>query len=161
MRINNSFLGFDISANGLSVQRKKMNLIAENIANANTTKTENGSVYKKRYLVVQQSEIDKTSGFKDEDKSMKINDPFHFSEGKEFDDEKEKSINTFVAEDQKDGDLVYQPGHPDADEKGYVKMPNVNIVTEMVDMIAASRAYESNLTAINTSKQLAKDALEI
>jgi flagellar basal-body rod protein FlgC len=160
MRISNNFLGFDISAAGLSVQRKKMNLIAENIANANTTKTEDGTVYKKKYLAVQQKAIDDAK-LKDEKIKLKMQDPFHFDKGKEFDENKELNLITQVREDQKEGDLIYQPDHPDADENGYVRMPNVNIITEMVDMIAASRAYEANLTALNTSKQLAKDSLEI
>ena len=90
-----------------------------------------------------------------------MEDPFHFDKGKDFDESKELNLITQVSEDQKEGDLIYQPDHPDADENGYVRMPNVNIITEMVDMIAASRAYEANLTALNTSKQLAKDSLEI
>jgi flagellar basal-body rod protein FlgC len=160
MRISNNFLGFDISAAGLSVQRKKMNLIAENIANANTTKTEDGTVYKKKYLAVQQKAIDDAK-LEDEKIKLKMQDPFHFDKGKEFNENKELNLITQVREDQKEGDLIYQPDHPDADENGYVRMPNVNIITEMVDMIAASRAYEANLTALNTSKQLAKDSLEI
>ena len=63
--------------------------------------------------------------------------------------------------DQSVGDIVYMPDSPDADENGYVQMSNVNIITEMVDMIAASRSYEANLTALNSSKQIAKDSLEI
>ncbi len=161
MRISNNFLGFDISAAGMSIQRKKMNLIAENIANANTTRTENGTPYKKKYLAVQQRALEEAKLTDDEKLLLKIEDPFHIDRGKEFDENKEINLRAQVMEDQKEGDLVYQPDHPDADENGYVRMPNVNIITEMVDMIAASRAYEANLTALNTSKQLAKDSLEI
>ena len=63
--------------------------------------------------------------------------------------------------DNSEGELVYMPDHPDANEEGYVNMPNVNVITEMVDMISASRSFEANLTAFNAAKQIAKDSLEI
>ena len=69
------------------------------------------------------------------------------------------SIN--VVEDKTEGDWVHMPEHPDANEEGYVELSNVNVINEMIDMIAATRSYEANLTAFNASKQMAKDALEI
>jgi len=162
MKINNNFLGFDVSAAGLNIQRKKMNLIAENIANSQTTKSsETGEVYKKKFLVVHQEAQKSAFNVSAGDLSLLKSDSEHLPKMDLYGGEDSTEIITEVAEDSKAGDLVYMPEHPDANEKGYVQMPNVNIVTEMVDMIASARSYEANITALNTSKQLAKDSLEI
>ena len=162
MKIGSNLFGFDISASGLAVQRKKMNLIAENIANAQTTKTsETGEVYKKKYLSVSQdvSSLEKMNV--KNDLKMKGSNQFHISSNEIANADSKNELVTKEEEDQKEGELVYMPGHPDADEQGYVMMPNVNIITEMVDMISASRSFEANIMALNSSKQMAKDALEI
>ena len=74
---------------------------------------------------------------------------------------KDPELNFNEVKDTKEGDIVYMPDHPDANEEGYVQMSNVNVITEMVDMIAATRSFEANVTALNASKQIAKDSLEI
>lgn len=170
MKINDNFFGIKISAMGLSLQRKRMNLISENIANTNTTKTKDGTPYQRKFLVVKQ---DKTplngadypaGGIQGGTLRMTTTNPDHIptSPVQEFPPEDSTTgLNSSVVKDNKEGDMVYMPEHPDADPDGYVHMPNVNIVTEMVDMIAATRSYESNLTALNSSKQMAKDTLEI
>lgn len=166
MKIGNNFLGFNISAKGLSIQRKKMNLIAENIANADSVRTQNGEPFQRKFLSVMQKES-LGSNFKgNENRTVQLNvtNKNHIpavNNSKQMQSETKDGLTFQVKVDDKTGDIVHMPEHPDADENGYVKMSNVSIITEMVEMIAASRTYEANLTALNTSKQLAKDSLEI
>lgn len=169
MKISDNFFGIKISAAGLSLQRKRMNLISENIANTNTTKTQDGTPYQRKFLVVKQDKSPLGGAEYDAQGSggmlrMNTTNPDHIASTplQEFAPENSSTgLNSNVVKDNKEGDMVYMPEHPDADPNGYVHMPNVNIVTEMVDMIAATRSYESNLTALNSSKQMAKDTLEI
>ena len=166
MKINNSLTSFNISASGLSIQRKKMNLIAENIANSNTTKTETGEIYKRKIMKIEKTggnvlsnPIENTSTLK-----LKGTKQAHIATGNSNSlpvAGSQPGLEFDVVEDKSAGDQVYMPDHPDADENGYVTMPNVNVITEMVEMIAASRSYEANLTALHASKQMAKDSLEI
>ena len=131
----------DISGSALSAERRRMALIANNIANVNTTRGANGEPYKRKYAVFK-TLLDNEIGAQDllSEKGVKIdrivtdNSPF---------------LN------------VYDPNHPDADEKGFVEYPNVNIVEEMVDLVAASRAYEANIAVIKATKGLMMKALEI
>lgn len=166
MKIGGNFSGFDISAKGLSIQRKKMNLIAENIANADSLRTENGEPYKRKFLNVTQSQSPFQTNMAAATGNMELqatsNDHLKGGMPPQYannDSSNGLTLNEKV--DEKEGDVVYMPSHPNADEKGYVKMSNVNIINEMVDMIAATRSYEANLTAFNSSKQIAKDSLEI
>ena len=165
MKINNNFFGMKISASGLSVQRKKMNIIAENIANSSTTKTEEGTPYQRKFMVVtlEQNGVISNSGVGGVNAKMNISNASHFetSPQSSFIVENSDGLKTDIKEDSTPGDTVYMPDHPDADQDGYVHMPNVNVITEMIDMIAATRSYEANLTAFNSSKQMAKDSLEI
>jgi len=142
------FSALDIGASALTAQRLRMDTISQNIANANTTRTDKGTPYRRRVVVF-------------EEKSP--NAPFseYLSESS-----KERFIGNGVrvakiVEDQSPFKKVYDPGHPDADEDGYVQMPNIDIITEMVNMISATRSYEANVTSINTTKSMALKALEI
>ncbi len=168
MKIGNSLTSFNISASGLSLQRKKMNLIAENIANSNTTKTETGEIYKRKIMKIEKNNGNILSAPIENTSTLKLrgtNQAHIGGAGAANVNFSGTNSNTNlqydVLEDNSMGDQVYMPDHPDADENGYVTMPNVNVITEMVDMIAASRSYEANLTALNASKQMAKDSLEI
>ncbi|HOD53676.1 MAG TPA: flagellar basal body rod protein FlgC [Candidatus Cloacimonadota bacterium] len=160
------FSTMGISAQGLSVQRTKMNTIAENIANAETTKTENGEAYRRK--IVQIEAGDKERKFSDYFKPNRIDmtetNSVHMTDKKfNYIDEKPR-IGVHIAEIAKDPSafkMIYDPAHPDANEKGYVAMPNVNIVQEMVEMISASRSYEANVTALNSSKDMIRNALKI
>ena len=166
MKINSLFPGFNISAKGLSIQRKRMNLIAENIANADVTRTADGEPYKRKVLTVTAKNNSFENNLAVEGSNLKLNVtngahiantgsvPFDSNTG-------QYSLNFKEVTDQTPGDTVYMPGNPNADSEGYVKESNVNIVNEMVDMISASRSYEANLTALNSSKQMVKNALEI
>lgn len=143
------FSTFNISASGLTAQRLRMDIIADNIANVNTTRTEEGGPYRRKVPVFQQNgSINQMGSFKNMLKKAGSSD----GGGVEV-----AAIN----EDKSPFKQIYNPQHPDADEDGYVLMPNVDIVTEMVDMIDATRAYEANVTVLNTSKSMALKALEI
>ncbi|CUS77127.1 flagellar basal-body rod protein FlgC [Candidatus Kryptonium thompsonii] len=165
MKLERLFASFNISAMGLSAQRKRMTAIAENIANVETTRTEKGTPYKRKVVVMRASvEGNFANVLKKETMGLEVTNEKHISSNfVEFEDGRDavRGVRTEVVEDNSPERLVYNPEHPDADENGYVHMPNVNIVVEMVDMISATRSYEANVTAFNASKNMAKDALEI
>lgn len=165
MKLNRLFLGLDINAAGLSAQRKRMNAVAENIANVETSRTEAGGPYRRKIVQMKErsaqlfaSILSKSSN------ALSSTQPEHFSDA-ELEMSSSETVPTGIdAEESQDSTpfkIIYDPTHPDADENGYVKMPNVNVVTEMVEMISASRAYEANVIAINAAKTIAKDTLEI
>lgn len=120
----------DTSASALSAQRQRMNIIAQNIANAETTRTPEGGPYSRQQVVF----------------ALTPEGGVEVSE---------------VVQDPRPPRLVFQPGHPDADAAGYVALPNVNLVEEMVDMISAMRSYEANVTAINAAKSMDQTALDL
>jgi len=130
----------NISSSGLNVERARMDLISQNIANANTTRTEDGGPYKRQSLLIREGKGSFQNVLNDKLSGVEI----------------EK-----VTEDNSDFKRVFKPNHPDADDDGYVLMPNVDVVTEMVNMISASRGYEANITAFNASKNMALKALSI
>ena len=144
------FTGIDAAASGLTAERLRMDVISNNIANANTTRTEQGGAYHRRYVVFMPREKEIES-FED---MLKQAMGYQRTTG-----EGVRAVG--IVEDDQQGPLVYDPSHPDANEEGYVEKPNVNIVSEMVDMITAHRAYEANTTAINSAKAMAMKALEI
>jgi len=164
MKINPNFSAFNISAKGMGAQKRKMDIVAENIANIDTTRTKDGTPYKRKYLVVQQNKsFENNLRLVNSKINLEATEPGHFTTAKKLvnDGNTNDGIKTEVVSDNTQGELVYMPDHPDANKDGYVRMPNVNVVTEMVDMIAATRSYEANLTAFNSSKQIAKDSLQI
>lgn len=142
-----SFLkSMDISASALTAQRIRMDVIAENLANINTTRTATGDPYKRRYVVMQQREDQTFAGMLERAKAKSNGSGVRVTE---------------IREDESPFKLDYNPDHPDANEEGYVQMPNVDLVVEMVDMMAATRSYEANITATNAIKSMALKALEI
>ena len=155
-----------LSSQGLSVQRSKMNTVAKNIANAETTEAQDGQPYRRQRVVV--SEAKDHSNFHtymQRANSRLANTNSRHIAGKTATVVERSNVpsvdSKVVAEDRSSFKVVYDPSHPNADESGYVKMPNVEIVTEMVDMMAASRAYEANTVAISSAKEMAKQALDI
>lgn len=165
MKLEKIFSGLNVAAFGLKVQRKRMDAISENIANAETTRTEDGSPYKRKVVQIKQtSKQSFLSTIRDQDASLSTTNPNHISVPNietDISQNPVKSIEVEITEDDKNFKMVYDPSHPDANQDGYVRLPNVNIVAEMVSMISASRAYEANVTVINAEKSLAKDSLEI
>ena len=124
----------DVAATGLSAQRIRMSVLSSNMANANTTRTEDGGPYRKKNVIFKQVLQGEHKGGDQGDK---------------------------IYEDKKPPRLQYDPTHPDANEEGYVAMPNISPVEEMVNLLAAARAYESNLTILQSAKQLSNAALDI
>lgn len=140
------FKSMDISSSGLAAQRLRMNVLSTNLANANTTRTPEGGPYKRRDVVFSA-----------------------LPTGNEFEDFLDESWGTQLQEvrvvdihkDKAAPRHVHDPSHPDADKNGYVDLPNIQVMTEMVNMITATRAYEANTTAMNAAKSMALKALEI
>lgn len=142
----NFFDALQTSASGLTAQRIRMNLISSNLANANTTKTESGGPYKRKEPVF--AAIPHERAFtnvlqESMDKSLT----------------QVKVLN--IVEDKRKPLTRYEPDSPEANAQGYVEMPNINVIEEMVNMMMASRSYEANVTAINATKKMALKALEI
>ncbi len=164
MKIGPKFSAFNIIAKGLRIQKKRMDLIAENLANAETTKTSDGGPYKRKYLTVYAKDF-KIPGMNPGEQqtiSLETTSQEHIKiPAQPITETKETELSFQTKVDNTPGEMVYMPDHPDADKNGYVQMPNVNVITEMVDMIAASRGFEANVTAFNGAKQIAKDSMEI
>lgn len=164
MPVDKLFSALNVSASGLSAQRKKLDIISRNIANAHTSRTEDGGPYRRKIAVMQEK---KTDGFKvmlrrHSDK-LAVSNAKHI-QGKSFtvrSNTQEFGVETKIMDDTSALKKVYDPDHPDADAEGYVYMPNVNMISEMVDLINASRSYEANLSAMDAGKKMAKAALEI
>ncbi len=142
------FKSIDISSSGLTAQRLRMDTISENIANVNTTRTSAGGPYRRKIVVFAAREPENSF-------------PGVLNRALEQHAIGNGVRVTKITEDKSPFKKQYDPNHPDANEEGYVMMPNVNIVTEMVNMISATRAYEANATAIKASKDIILQALEI
>lgn len=142
------FKSFGVNASGMTAERYRMDIISQNVANANTTRTEDGTPYRRKIVKFQERGTD----------VMSFETMFKKARGIDTGDGV-KAVGVF--EDKSDLTMVYDPSHPDADENGYVLYPNVNIVTEMTNMIDAERAYQANATAFDASKSIAMKGLEI
>lgn len=135
-----------ISSSGLAANRKRMGAISSNIANAQTTRTAEGGPYRKKEVVLGSEPARESFG--------------EILEGEM--DEKAQTVHaTEVISSNKPPILKYEPNHPDANKDGYVAYPDINVMEEMADMISASRAYEANISAMNTTKSMAMKALEL
>ncbi|HEX2731334.1 MAG TPA: flagellar basal body rod protein FlgC [Polyangiaceae bacterium] len=137
------FSALEVAASGLSAQRVRMNTIASNLANARTTRTEQGGPYRRQDPVFEVANLERANG------------PSLLERGASLVRVRE------IREDTRPGVMSYEPSHPDANPDGYVEYPNVNAVEEMVNMITASRAYEAGVTSIETIKGMARSALDI
>jgi flagellar basal-body rod protein FlgC len=147
------FGSLDISASALSAERLRMDVTAENLANAQSTRTANGGPYRRKE-VVQEANGDGFAGALASARAAGV--------GTGTGGGPQGGVKvTGVVEDQTPNRLVYDPSHPDANAQGYVSMPNVNPVTEMVDLITASRSYEANVTAMQTAKQMFSKTLDL
>ena len=133
--------GFEITASGLSSQRTRLNVVSSNLANAQTTRTAGGGPYLRRQAIFETQAIAGEQGFEAALRKVSV---------------REVSEDTKTPTPQ-----IFDPGHPDADANGYVRMPNVNVLEEMVDMVTASRSYEASATAFDTLKSMAMRALNI
>ncbi len=162
------FSAIKISASGLRGQRTKMDVVARNLANAETTRTAEGTPYRRQRAIFKQVLGDKINrhraamGRTPADFMVK-DQPGHMDPVPFFSRNTEDGVTSDVevTPDSSEFRVVYDPGHPDADPEGYVLMPNVNPISEMVDMITASRAYEANVSAVQAAKDMFNDALKI
>lgn len=141
------FNSINVSASGLTAERLRMDLISENIANANVTRTASGTPYRRKVAVFRAQEANSFEQILSMATGSKA-----VGNGVEV---------ASITEDQSPFKKEYNPNHPDADADGYVSLPNVEIVNEMINLISASRAYEANITSVNTTKAMAMKALEI
>jgi flagellar basal-body rod protein FlgC len=137
------FSAIDISASGLSAERTRMNTIASNLANAQTTRTAEGGPYKRVDPVFEAIALDKMHALTPSERSVS---QVRLSQ---------------IVQDQRPGHMVYSPGHPDANKDGYLEYPNVNVVEEMVNMISASRAYEAGISSVEATQKMASSALDL
>ncbi|MCI7131854.1 MAG: flagellar basal body rod protein FlgC [Lachnospiraceae bacterium] len=141
------FQSFDISASGMTAERFRTDIIAQNIANVNTTRTEDGTPYRRKVVTF----------------AEKRATPFQEMLEEQYRHFKGTGVKVTSVKDDTTSDYImeYDPAHPDADENGYVSYPNVNIVTEMTNLIDASRGYEANATAFEASKAIAQAGIQI
>ncbi len=165
MGVNGIFTAIKWTLSGLNNQVKKMDVIAENIANADRAADKTGKVYYRKVVVQKGNKRIRHPEFLNQ-LSMKLRkaDRNHLPSMLETDGPIKKKPGEMIelkVEQVKGEKLVYNPAHPKADENGYVHMPNVNIVEEMVDLISSSRAYEANVTVLDAAKKMAKNALNI
>lgn len=134
----NLISGIDVTAGALNAQKTRMDIVAQNIANAQTTRTPEGGPYQRKIVSFETELIRRTTGAALQ--GVKV---------------------AAIATDRMPGDQIYDPDHPEADREGMVAMPNVNLSFEMVDLISASRAYEANLAVVKNGKQMAMKTLQI
>ncbi|MGM0622633.1 MAG: flagellar basal body rod protein FlgC [Campylobacterota bacterium] len=160
-----SFLNsFDISGYGLTAQRQRINTISSNIANANTTRTDEGGPYKRKSIVFKAVDFNEVLNQKidENSKMIKFSDPLR--EGA-FNDKPKPALSGVVVDKivRDDGEPImrYEPGHPDANNEGYVAYPNINPVVEMADMVEATRAYQANVAAFQSAKTMATTAIDM
>jgi len=150
----------------MSVQRMKMNTTAENIANAETTKTKNGGPYSRKRVMISDNEVGTTFAgeFQKANVALSRTHSYHRRETSRFQSDN-MNVSHAKAKVHQNArppvKMVYDPSHPDADPEGYVAMPDIDVVTEMVNMMSSARAFEANVTAVNATKQMIGDALEI
>jgi len=134
------FKAMDVSASGLTAQRQRLDVIAENLANVSTTRTPQGGPYQRKSVIIGARPAEDFASLMGSPEKVEVLEVVRNTEGLRPE---------------------YHPGHPDADEKGMVLYPNVNPVSEMVHLMLASRAYEANVAVLRTAKSMANKALDI
>lgn len=160
-----SFLSsFDISGYGLSAQRVRTNVISSNIANANTTRTDEGGPYRRREVVFRAFDFNKILNERlgKDNNLLKYEDPL--DEGELRKEPKPPIMSVYIhkiVRDDRQPLMKYDPSHPDANAQGYVAYPNVNPVVEMADLIEATRAYQANVSAFQSAKNMASNAISM
>lgn len=152
----------DIVSQGMAVQRQRLNAIANNMANVNTTKDVDGEPYKRQIVLVRAKKNDAFSKAFEQQIQLASTDASHAPNASlpnQFNDK--RVVRSLETKDPSPPRMIYDPSHPDANEEGYVAMPNVNVVTEMVDMIIAQRAFQANTTIFTSAKNMARNAIDM
>lgn len=158
----NIFSSFDISGQGMSVQRMRISAVSRNIANVNTTKSTDGRPYQREVVVVREIPNSPFDNELNNLINMDRTSSQHAPTTSDYDYPPNNDVlKAKTVRDNTPPRLVYDPNHPDAKEDGYVEMPNINIVTEMVEMITAQRSFEANTGVIDSAKNIARYSLEI
>lgn len=162
--MSNFLNSFDISGYGLSAQRVRVNTISSNIANAQTTRTDEGGPYRRKQVVFKaidfNQEINKAMA--KETKSAKYEDPLDEGDfGKKVNPAIMSVVVDKISRDDSKPKMKFEPNHPDADANGYVAYPNINPVIEMADLVEATRSYQANVSAFQSSKDMANSALSL
>ena len=142
------FQAFDIAASGMTAQRFRMDTIAENLANVNTTRTEEGEPYRRKIVLFEEKQLNPVF-------SRTLEDYMNSYHGNGV------KVSRIFEDTETDFTMVYDPSHPDADENGYVRYPNVDSITEMTNLIDSSRAYQANVTAFGALKAMAGYGIQI
>ncbi len=145
------FDGYDVASTGMSAQRTRINIVSSNIANAQTTHSENGGPYKKQNVVFEEMLVNAQQKINSENSDSLKNDKLALA-----------GVGVKSIIESKDEPIMkYEPGHPDANKDGYVAYPNINPVVEMVDLIEAMRSYEANVAAFTAHKDIDNKTLDI
>lgn len=139
MELESLFTSMNLSTSGLTAQRKRLDVVAKNLANIETTRTARGGPYRRQVVTFQEKAAQRSSLQRDQ----------------------LQGVSAQIVEAKGPFREVYDPSHPDTDNEGIVRYPNVDIVTEMTELISATRAFEANVTAFNASKQLMRKALDL
>ncbi len=158
--------GLAISASGLAAQRKRMDVIAMNIANAETTRTPEGGAYQRRVLQLREAQTQQATsrGGPVRRSGSMVPEVPDVPEVGSFPAAVDSAYGVEVvgtSQDLTEGPLIYEPGHPDADESGYVRYPNVELTREMIDLMESRRAYEANATVFDAMKSMLRRAIQI
>ncbi len=160
------FKAIDVASTGMTVQRQKMDVVSENIANIDTSRTPEGGPYRRQKVVVSETKSSPSFGSLMSNAHNKLTrtNSRHI-QGQTRTVNNSSAANKVSGEEIKDPQssfkMVYDPSHPDADSDGYVQMPDIEMINEMVDMIAANRAYEANISTISASKRMLNEAIDI
>lgn len=140
------FTAINVSSSGLSAQRTRLNIASSNLANVETTRTPDGGPYRRRQVVLS---------------AVPFSNAFEQVQRADMHDQTHTVEVTSIVNDESEPRLVYNPDHPDAREDGYVAMPNINPISEMVDLLSTSRSYEANVSALKAAKTMAMEALKL
>lgn len=166
INVSSFFSTFKISSSALSAEKRQLSVTAENIANASTTRTAEGTAYRRKHLVREM--ISRRLPFSNELKNaglrLRTSSGHHIAGSSYAPRGGNMTGSGEIRSEVKEVDefkRIYDPSHPDADEEGIVTFPDINVVTEMLELISASRAYEANITVMNATKNLAQRSLEV
>jgi len=162
--MSNFLNSFDISGYGLSAQRVRVNTISSNIANAQTTRTDEGGPYRRKEVVFKAVNFNDyyNKALGNETNSAKFEDPLNEGDfGKKVNPAIMSVLVDKISRDDREPKLKFDPGHPDADTNGYVAYPNINPVIEMADLVEATRSYQANVAAFESAKNMANSAISL
>lgn len=162
--MSNFLNSFDISGYGLSAQRVRVNTISSNIANAQTTRTDEGGPYRRKEVIFKAIDFNEVynKALGDSTDSAKYEDPLNEGLlGERVNPAIMSVVVDKISRDDSKPQMKYEPNHPDADTKGYVAYPNINPVVEMADLVEATRSYQANVAAFQSAKDMASSAISL